>query len=129
MRVRITAGTCTDSRSNHRLHPVAAVRNLSSQNVDIAGEKERTLMGWVRVSAAVLVAVASGSVPQPDDPILRPACNEISVSLLAEASQVKAGDRPRFSVTVSNNTHRSVRTLNVQDGRRPDLQDTAKRAL
>jgi len=80
-------------------------------------------MAWP-VSAAILVAVAAGSVQQPDDPILRPACERISVSLLAEAPQVKAADKPRFSVAVSNNTDRSVRVLDVRDGRRPDLQDS-----
>ena len=59
-----------------------------------------------------------------DDPILRPACKGVSVSLMAEAPQVKAGDRPQFSVAVSNNTNRPVRLLDVREGRRVDLQDT-----
>jgi len=80
-------------------------------------------MGWL-VSAAILLAVASGSVQQPDDPILRPACKGVSVLVVAEASQVKAGNKPQFSVAVSNNTDRSVRVLDVRDGRRPDLQDS-----
>ena len=80
-------------------------------------------MGW-SISAAIIVAVAAGSVQQSDDPILRPACTGISVSVLAEAPQVKAGDKPWFSVAVSNNTDRSVRVLDVRDGRRPDLQDS-----
>lgn len=80
-------------------------------------------MGWL-VSAAILIAVATSSIQQLDDPILRPVCTGVSVSVVAEASQVKAGNTPQFSVVVSNDTDRSVRVLDVRDGRRPDLQDS-----
>lgn len=112
---RICHGACS---LNRRARYLALV----SLNVRLSGQSEY-LMGWL-VSAAILVAVASGSVQQPDDPILRPACKGVSVSLVAEASLVKAGDKPQFSVAVSNNTDRSVRILDVRDGRRPDLQDS-----
>jgi hypothetical protein len=79
---------------------------------------------WWLVSAVILLAVVSGSGQQPDDPLLRPICKEVSVALVAEASRVKAGERPQFSVVVSNDTDRPVRILDVRDGRRTDLQDT-----
>jgi hypothetical protein len=80
-------------------------------------------MGW-SISAAILVAVAAGSVQQPDDPSVSPACKGISVSLSAETPRVETGDKPRFSVAVSNDTDRPVRVLDVRGGRRPDLQDS-----
>ena len=46
------------------------------------------------------------------------------MSLATDSSWVKVGNRPVFSVAVSNSTDRPVRVLDVRDGRRPDLQDS-----
>lgn len=80
-------------------------------------------MGWL-VSAAIVWVMALDSRQQPDAPILHPACTGVTLSLAAEASQIKAGDKPQFSVAVSNRTDRSVRILDIRNGRRPDLQDS-----
>ena len=74
------------------------------------------------VSTTVLSYVVWGSLQQPESPSQRPACNGVSVSLSADVSRIRVGERPIFSVAVSNGTERPVRVLDVRDGRRPDLQ-------
>jgi len=72
-----------------------------------------------------LTAIALGSIGiEQRDPLLLPACRDVSVVLTATASEIKRGERPEFSVTVSNKTDRPTRILDVRNGRRVDLQDT-----
>ena len=75
------------------------------------------------VTGDTLLALgAAGAIQR--DVILFPVCKGISVTLTSEASTARRGEKPQFSVAVSNATDRPVRILDVRNGRRADLQDT-----
>ena len=79
-------------------------------------------MTWL-ISAAILGVLGSGTGQGTVAPIATPTCKGISVTLVADASLVKAGIKPQVSVTVTNDTDRPTRILDLRGGRRVDLQD------
>lgn len=72
---------------------------------------------------ATVLALLGGPIGQ-HDPLLYPTCKDLSVSLTPEASEIKIGKRPEFSVAISNDTDKPLRVLDVRHGRRVDLLQT-----
>lgn len=79
------------------------------------------MMGRLVALVAVLGAQELGAQARVE-PARTSTCTGVTVSLSAETPHVKIGVRPRFSATIRNGTHRSVRLLDLRQGRRPDLQ-------
>ncbi len=80
----------------------------------------RNSMRWL-LSATMLIAVGWSSVALAGDWLLHhPICDGIAAELVAEKSRVKAGERPRFSVLISNTADRPVQVLDLRNGRRVD---------
>jgi hypothetical protein len=50
-------------------------------------------------------------------------CQATEVTVATPTPRIRAGTRPQFSVIVTNKSSRSIRVLDVRDGRRNDLQD------
>jgi hypothetical protein len=82
-----------------------------------------TRVTWF-ASAVIVSAVGWGVLHQNAEPILPPICYSPSVRLIAATPRVKIGERPEFSVVVSNNDDRPIRILDLRNGRRPDLHNT-----
>lgn len=102
---------------------LTARRGAADAERSAGGAEQKHHMAWL-TSAVILLFTGSGSGQAAEDPILRPPCKGISVTLVADPSQVTVGVRPRFSVAVTNDTERPMRILDVRNGRRVDLQDT-----
>jgi hypothetical protein len=73
------------------------------------------------------IVLAQTAVPatqtQTQTPTKVQACRATKVELATATPMVKAGTRPQFSVLVANTSDRSIRVLDVRNGRRNDLQD------
>ena len=74
--------------------------------------------------ASLLIVPSSALTVQVGSPVRVEACRPVEISVATSTPKVRAGTRPAFSVTVTNNGHRSARVLDVRNGRRNDLQDT-----
>jgi hypothetical protein len=75
------------------------------------------------VVACIVLAQTAVSVAQMPSPTKVQACRAAEVTLATATPSVKAGTRPQFSVVVANKSDRSIRVLDVRNGRRNDLQD------
>jgi hypothetical protein len=70
-----------------------------------------------------LVGHASVATSPIQSPATLPACRTAEVTVATSTPAVSAGARPEFSVVVANRSDRSMRVLDVRNGRRNDLQD------
>jgi hypothetical protein len=75
------------------------------------------------VFAWIVVGQASVSAAQMQSPTTVPVCQAANVAVATSTPMVRAGTRPQFSVVVANKSERSMRVLDVRNGRRNDLQD------
>ena len=72
----------------------------------------------------IVVWQASVSAAQMQSPTAVQACRAAEVTVATSTPTVRAGTRPQFSVVVANKSDRSMRVLDVRNGRRNDLQDS-----
>jgi hypothetical protein len=77
----------------------------------------RSVLAWIVVTQASVSA-------QMLSPAKVDVCLAANVTVTTSTPMVKAGTRPQFSVVVTNKSDRSMRVLDVRDGRRNDLQDS-----
>jgi hypothetical protein len=56
-------------------------------------------------------------------PVTVETCQETDVTVATPTPTIRAGIRPEFSVAVTNRSSRSIRVLDVRNGRRTDLQN------
>jgi hypothetical protein len=77
----------------------------------------RFVLAWIVVAQALVSA-------QMPSPTTVQVCQSANVTVTTSTPMLKAGTRPQFSVVVTNKSDRSMRVLDVRDGRRNDLQNT-----
>jgi hypothetical protein len=71
----------------------------------------------------IMVGQTSESAAQMQSPTTVQVCRAAEVTVATSTPMVRAGTRPEFSVDVANKSDRSMRLLDVRNGRRSDLQD------
>ncbi|MBI3048218.1 MAG: hypothetical protein HYY76_07880 [Acidobacteria bacterium] len=74
----------------------------------------------------LLVSVVAGLPSVLAAQVVSPAaverCQAAEVTVATSTPKVRTGTRPQFSVVVTNTSSRSIRVLDVRDGRRNDLE-------
>ena len=78
----------------------------------------RFVFAWIVAGQASVVSAAQMQSPTTVQP-----CRVAEVTVATSTPTVRVGTRPEFSVVVANKSHRSMRVLDVRNGRRKDLQD------
>lgn len=86
-----------------------------------AADERRAMVRFV--FAWIVVGQALVSAAQMEPPTTVAACRAVEVTVATSTPMLRAGTRPEFSVVVANKSDRSVRVLDVRNGRRNDLQD------
>ena len=76
------------------------------------------------VFAWIVIWQGSVSPAQMQSPTTVQVCRAAEVTVATSTPMVTAGTRPQFSVVVANKSDRSMRVLDVRNGRRNDLQDS-----
>ena len=77
----------------------------------------RFVFAWIVVGQSLV------SVAQMPSPTTVQVCRGANVTVATSTPMVRAGTPPQFSVVVANKSDRSMRVLDVRNGRRNDLQD------
>lgn len=72
---------------------------------------------------AIVTALSSVLAAQVVSPETVEACRTTEVTVATSTPRIRTGTRPQFSLSVRNKSSRSIRVLDVRDGRRNDLQD------
>jgi hypothetical protein len=76
------------------------------------------------VFACIVIGHVSVLAAQKPSPTTVPACRAAEVTVATDPSTLRVGTRPQFSVAITNKSDRSIRVLDVRNGRRIDLQDS-----
>jgi hypothetical protein len=76
------------------------------------------------LGVSVLAGLPSVLAAQAVSPTSVETCGTTDVTMATSSPRIRAGTRPQFTVTVTNKSSRSIRVLDVRDGRRSDLQDS-----
>lgn len=72
---------------------------------------------------SIVTGLPSALAAQVGSPDRVETCRTTEVTLATSTTRIGTGTRPRFSLIVTNKSSRSIRVLDVRDGRRNDLQD------